>query len=376
MQPALPPGVRRTVTPLDFAALEDLGWQVSDQPSSGTSTDSPGGPAAQEPAPTPPAALAPAGRFAANSATGAAVYGANGELLRSVNVTSTDGVRVALADVNGDGVPDLIAATGPGQPALVTVRDGKSGAELATFQPFESAFTGGVFVAAADVNGDGKADVAVSADRMGGPVVAVYDGAALAGGRAVQFTRFLGIDDANFRGGARVALGDVNGDGTPDLVVAAGDGGGPRVAIYNGRDLAAGGVPAHLTADFFAFEPDLRDGVYVTVADLDGDGRAEVVAGAGAGGAPRVSAFSGAGLLSGTRSLVANFFAGDAADRGGVRVAAHDVNGDGQPDLLTGPGDGSRVSVYAGRDLLHGGNPSTLLTVDLAGPLADGVYVG
>ena len=42
-------------------------------------------------------------------------------------------------------------------------------------------------------------------------------------------------EDANFRGGARAAVGDVNGDGTPDLLVAAGFGGGPRVAIYNGK---------------------------------------------------------------------------------------------------------------------------------------------
>jgi hypothetical protein len=379
MQPALPPGVRRTMTPLDFAALRDIGWDVSDHPDDENSTSAPSGPAAQQLAPTPPAALAPAGRFAVGNPDGANVYGAGGELLRHVNPfsnASSDGVRVAMADVNGDGVPDLIAATGPGQPAIVTVSDGKTGAELITFQPFESAFTGGVFVAAADLNADGKADLAVSADRMGGPVVAVYDGAALAGGQAVQFTRFLGIDDAAFRGGARVALGDVNGDGTPDLVVAAGTGGGPRVAIYDGRDLAAGGTPRVLVRDFFAFEPDLRNGVYVTVADLDGDGRADVIVGAGSGGAPRVTAFRGAGLLNGEQSILANFFAGDAADRDGIRVAARDVNADGQPDLLTGSATDGRVAVYAGRDLLHKDNPPTWLTLDLAGPLTDGVYVG
>ena len=66
-------------------------------------------------------------------------------------------------------------------------------------------------------------------------MVAVYGGAKLAAGTPAEIARFLGIEDANFRGGARSAVGDVNGDGTPDLLVAAGFGGGPRVAVYNGR---------------------------------------------------------------------------------------------------------------------------------------------
>src|SRR5687767_3178842 len=63
-----------------------------------------------------------------------------------------------------------------------------------------------------------------------------------------------------FRGGARAAVGDVNGDGVGDLVVAAGFQGGPRIAGYDGNSLA-GGSPARLFADFFALEPSVRNGV-------------------------------------------------------------------------------------------------------------------
>src|SRR5690242_1520160 len=65
--------------------------------------------------------------------------------------TFTGGSRVALGDVNGDGVPDAIVGPGPGGPALVRVYDGTSLESpsqtlLTTFSPFDPGFTGGVFV--------------------------------------------------------------------------------------------------------------------------------------------------------------------------------------------------------------------------------------
>ena len=63
----------------------------------------------------------------------------------------TGGVRVAVADFNGDGVPDLVVGTGPGVATRVRVLDGKTKAELFAVDPFEASFTGGVYVAAGDV---------------------------------------------------------------------------------------------------------------------------------------------------------------------------------------------------------------------------------
>ena len=195
-------------------------------------------------------------------------------------------------------MPDTIAGTGPGGPAEVRVLDGVTGAVIASVRPFEAAFTGGVFVAAADLTGDGKAEVVVAPDQAGGPVVAVYDGASLAAGQPKPLARFLGLNDPSFRGGLRPTLGDVTGDGVPDLVLSAGYGGGPRVSVWDGRTVPAG-QPVNAVPDFFAFDPSLRNGAFVAVADIDGDGVGDIIAGAGPGGGPRVTVYSGKLLAAG-----------------------------------------------------------------------------
>jgi Mg-chelatase subunit ChlD len=284
------------------------------------------------------------------------------------------GVRVASADFNGDGVPDPVVGTGPGSTAAVRVLDGATGAELFSVRPFEDAFTGGVFVTAGDLTGDGVADLVISPDEGGGPRVLVYDGKTF-----TLVANFYGIDDANFRGGARVAVGDVNGDGTADLVVAAGAGGGPRLAVFNGSSVP-GGAPVRLFNDLFVFEQTVRDGVFVTVGDLDGDGKAEVIVGGGPGGGPRVLALSGADLTAGrldSPTAVADFFAGDPAERGGVRVLARDLDGDHRAELVVGDGAGAdgRVVAYHGPDF-SASAPPQMFSVDAFPGASGGVFVG
>ena len=301
-------------------------------------------------------------------------------------------IRTAVADVNGDGVLDLIGGTGPGVVPRVTIIDGASRQILAFINPFEPAFTGGVFVAAGDVDGDGRADIVVTPDQGGGPVVAVYSGAKLLSGpeEDAQIARFFGIEDAGFRGGARPAAGDVTGDGKAEVVVAAGFLGGPRVAVFDGAGVAAGGPnPPKLVGDFFAFEDTLRNGAFVAVGDTTGDGRADLAFGGGPGGAPRVRVFDGAKLLAAgaftslddvdETAQVANFFAGDDTLRGGVRLAFRDADADRRADLLTGSGvnEPSRVRVYLSATLLGSATPAPDQELDPFGaPLAEGVFVG
>jgi protocatechuate 3,4-dioxygenase beta subunit len=279
------------------------------------------------------------------------------------------GVRTAVGDITGDGTPDVVAAAGPGGGPHVVAYDGNTGAVVRSFFAFEEAFRGGSFVATGDFDGDGVADLAVSADRGGGPRVRVFRSA----DPTQVMADFWGIEDANFRGGARVAAGDLTADGRAELVVAAGVGGGPRVAVYDGRGLAVNS-PTKVAGDFFAFEPNFTGGVYLATGDVDGDGHADVITGAGEGGGPRVRTVSGRELAAGRVTTLTDQFAFDAAGNGGgARVAATDLDGDGRAELFVGTGPGVAP---LGRFLNpRTGLPLSTFTPDLENR-SGGVFVG
>ncbi|HEX4612074.1 MAG TPA: VCBS repeat-containing protein [Urbifossiella sp.] len=283
------------------------------------------------------------------------------------------GARVARAEITGDGVDDIVVGSGPGSPNVVRVVNGATHNVVFQFQPFEPTFTGGVNVAVGDVTGDGVADLIVTPDQGGGPRVQVYRGLGL-----VKIADFFGIDDPNFRGGARAAVGDFNGDGVGDLVVAAGFGGGPRVAVYDGTSIT--GTPRKLFNDVFVFEDTLRNGAYVAAGDLNGDGLSDLFAAGGPGGAPRVLVLDGEGLMTGQTTPLANFFAGDPTSRTGVRIATKNLDGDGRADLVVGAGPGGKsdVMVYSGATLLGSPNPTPDRESNVfpSNDFADGVFVG
>ncbi|MFO0801905.1 MAG: MBG domain-containing protein [Gemmataceae bacterium] len=265
------------------------------------------------------------------------------------NPAFTGGVRTATGDFNRDGVMDLVVGTGPGTQDLVRVIDGATGVTLFSVLPFED-FTGGVFVAAGDIDGDGADELVITPDEGGGPRIAAYRGMTFA-----PFISYFGINDPNFRGGARAAVGDINGDGYADIALSAGFGGGPRVSIWDGKSLASLQFK-NLVPDFFAYEDTLRNGTYVAIGDVDGDGKAELITGAGPGGGPRVKIFSATDLLAGNGAntrLLADFFAGNPENRGGVRVAVKSLDNDLLADLATGVGEkgGNTVTTYLGSDL-------------------------
>ncbi len=215
------------------------------------------------------------------------------------------GVHVAVGDVTGDTVPDLIASPGGGGGGIVKVFDGVTGAESHSFAVFDPNFRGGAYVAAGDVNLDGIADVVVGAGAGGGSQITVIDGKT--GGTLANFFAF----GEDFRGGVRVATGDVDGDGRADVVASAGPGGGPHVKAFG---IVAGKEPTVLFSAF-AYGSDFTGGVYVAVGDVNNDGFADVITGADQGGGPHVKVFSGA-----SGELLGSFFADAASSRNGVRV--------------------------------------------------------
>jgi large repetitive protein len=243
----------------------------------------------------------------------------------------TGGVSVAAGDMNGDGHVDFITGAGPGGGPHVRVLNGVDLTDIVGFFAYDPAFTGGVSVAAGDVNGDGRVDVITAPGPGGGPHVRVWSG--------VDFSEIGGFFayDPAFGGGVSVAAGDVDGDGRADIITGPGPGGGPLVRVWSGADF-------HEIGSFFAYDPAFGGGVHVAAGDFNGDGLADVITGAGPGGGPHVRVWDGA-----TFAEIGGFLAYDPSFAGGVRVAAGDLTNDGKVELLTvpGPGAGPLVAIWS-----------------------------
>jgi len=249
--------------------------------------------------------------------------------------TFTGGVRIALSDVNRDGVADIIAGAGPGGGPQVRVFDGRTFQPLAgplgSFFAFTSTFTGGVYVAGGDVNGDGFGDIIVGAGAGGGPQVSIFSGAD--GSLLTSFFAFT----PTFTGGVRVSGGDVNGDLRSDIIAAAGPGGGPQITVFNGNGFAAIG-------SFFGLPSTFTGGSFVGAGDVNNDGRTDIIVGAGAGGGPQVSIFDANGFGG-----LGSFFALPSTFTGGVRVGiSRNFNANGRINIIAGagPGGGPQVAAF------------------------------
>jgi len=243
----------------------------------------------------------------------------------------TGAVRVAASDLDGDGKAEVVTAPGAGMPVTITVSSG-SGAQLGSF-PVADMGTAGAFVAVGDVAGDARPEIVVGAANGSRIDVFSYDS-----GVATELAGFA----PGLPAGARVAVGDMLGTGKGQIVAASGGGVAPQVAIFDGAGAPLGG--------FAPYDATFTKGVSVAAGDVTGDGRADIVLGSGNGARTEVRVVDAAGNV-----LISPWEAYPGFG-GALTVATADVDGDGRGDVVTGAAGGPHVRTFT----LRLGRPSGL----------------
>ncbi len=178
-----------------------------------------------------------------------------------------------------------------GKPATVQVRDGNGDKVLATVVPLPG-FEGTPSVAMADVNGDMILDLVVGTGKGAAPEVVAYDGNNTADGLfRTEITRFAPFD-ANFTGGVAVAGADIDGNALADnIIVGSGPGMESQVKVFS-SDLPSEPDKAPDVFSTFTPYPGSRSGVTLATGLVEaGSGRESLVTAPGPADAPLVKTF-------------------------------------------------------------------------------------
>ena len=253
---------------------------------------------------------------------------------------------VAVADVNNDGIPDLVTANRRGGTVSVVLGQPGGGFGSATNFPAGSYPNG---VAVADVNGDGFPDLVTA--NYGDNQVAV-----LLGDGTGSFTAAQPVNvDA---GPLSVVLADVNGDGFPDIITA--NYSASTVSVALGQGNGTFGPAVNL--------PTGPSPNQVAVADVNGDGFLDVITANYGDGTVSVLLGNGDGTFRGATST--------SAGAGTYAVTVADLNGDGKPDIVTANGKANSASILLGKgdgtflNLMNvpvGSHPQAVAVADLNG---------
>ncbi len=230
--------------------------------------------------------------------------------------------------------PFLVAGPGPAEsnPPLVRVFPPEQGAAPTAQWAAYGADSYGVNVTTGDLDGDGASEIVTGAGP--GSVYGPHVRAFTPGGGPVAGLSYLAYGTNRF--GVNVACGDLDGDGRDELVTGAGPGDvfGPHV---RGWDYEGGLVLPISGVSFFAYGAP-RWGVNVASGDIDGDGFDEIVTGPGPGDTygPHVRGWDVDG--GSTAAIPQVSYLAYGTNKKGVRVACGDVDGDGIDEIVTAPG--------------------------------------
>lgn len=234
--------------------------------------------------------------------------------------------EVTLADANGDSKLDVLSTNANDNTISVLLGDGTGRFKAADpvtgiRHPYDA-------IAAADVNGDRKVDLVVPS--LVGNAIAVMIGDGKGG-----FAHGAGSPYAVGERPGYVATGDFDGDGDVDICATHDDVGMVDVLLNNGKGsfAKAAGSPVVVDAPVWG----------IAVADLNRDGKADLALGSMGKSGPVVLVGDGKGGFAEAKG--ATVASGDSPNY----VAVADLDRDGRPDIVSGNYGSGDVSVYLGR---------------------------
>jgi len=246
----------------------------------------------------------------------------------------TGGVRVAVGNVDGLDNDEIITAAGPGGGPHVRAMH-ENGNDVMSVMAYDPHFTGGLYVAAGNVDGVPGAEVITAPGPGGGPHVKVFN---VLGQVIGQFMAY----DSHFTGGVRVATADVDGDGIDEIVTAPGPGGGPHVKVFK--------LDGTVVGQFMAYAQSFTNGVYVGATNGSNNQPDRIITGPGAGGGPHVR------VLNSSGGVVGEFMTPPFSNTSGVRVAGGEFTGSAPGDVAITFGPGAqpivRLTTVSGELLL------------------------
>lgn len=275
------------------------------------------------------------------------VFDSEGELLThfyAFDATSRFGVKIAIADLTGDGLPELLTwPRGKAAPHLRAYSYDTDAGEfelLAQTFAYSENFRGAMNLTVADVTGDGNQDIVVSPEQAAASHVRVftYEDEALE-----LVSQFFAFGETS-KFGVKVLTGDLDGDGVRDLIVAPATAGASNIRFYRYNSTTE---TFDLLGWTLAFGEDWRGTFNIRVADLDRDGQVEVVTAPHTYGGPNVRIYR-YNALTQVIELVDWFMAYSETFHGGVDFAITNLDGDNYSEIVTTPRrfGGSILRVY------------------------------
>ncbi len=166
------------------------------------------------------------------------------------------GLSIVVADLGSDSIPEIIIGNGLGQEPYVRVFR-KDGSFIGQFLAYEKNMWSGVHVAVCDITGDGINEIVTSAGPGGGPHIRVFSNM----GKPIEGGNFMAYNE-NFQGGVNITCGKINDEQTSKLITLPQATGGAHVRIWNYKN-----KKINLQNEFFAFDKKNVNGLVGTISN-------------------------------------------------------------------------------------------------------------